>query len=268
MNTLSLISIITPSYNQGQYLEETIQSVITQNYPNIEYIIIDGASTDNSIEIIKKHEQFITYWVSEPDNGQAHAINKGLKKATGDIIAWINSDDIYFPNAFLKINEFFQNNPTADIVYGNGVWIDRESKIIKRRKNLPFHYKTWFYGMADPFQPEVFYRIKVLDVAGFVDKSFFMMMDREWWIRMANKGLNFKYIATELAALRKYNDTKSAKFAKQNRHERWRLHGMYWKGFKFKRLMLHKIYWQVLNYYYRTYRQIRLGFSSFQDKNN
>ncbi|WP_461485736.1 glycosyltransferase family 2 protein, partial [Pedobacter sp.] len=97
------ISIVTPSYNQGQYIEETILSILNQNYPNLEYIIIDGGSTDHTVEIIKKYEDRITYWVSEKDNGQSHAINKGFEKATGEIFAYLNSDDCYYPNTFWEI---------------------------------------------------------------------------------------------------------------------------------------------------------------------
>src|SRR5687768_13083798 len=102
------ISIITPSYNQGRFIEETILSVINQNYPNLEYIIIDGGSTDNTVEIIRKYEQHLAYWVSEKDGGQSEAINKGFKKATGDIVCWINSDDFFMPGALSKVADCFE----------------------------------------------------------------------------------------------------------------------------------------------------------------
>ena len=128
---LPKISIITPSFNQADYLEETILSIINQNYPNLEYIIIDGGSTDNSVEIIKKHEKNIDYWVSEKDNGQSHAINKGFAKATGEILNWINSDDILAENALIKIAEAYLKRKNDNIVIlGNGFEIDENGKVL------------------------------------------------------------------------------------------------------------------------------------------
>ena len=114
------ISIVTPSFNQGQFLESTILSVLDQDYPDLEYIIIDGGSTDNSLEVIRKYTDRISYWVSEPDEGQSHAINKGWSMATGDIIAWINADDVYCPGAFSLVAKAFENNPDAVMVIGSG----------------------------------------------------------------------------------------------------------------------------------------------------
>ena len=120
------ISIVTPSFNQVQFIEETIRSVILQNYPNLEYIIIDGGSTDGSVEIIKKYEKYLTYWVSEPDSGQSEAINKGWKIATGDIIAWLNSDDMYMPYALSTIASMYAANPDKIIFQGSCNNIDIE----------------------------------------------------------------------------------------------------------------------------------------------
>jgi len=254
------ISIITPSFNQDKFIESTIQSVLNQNYPNIEYIIIDGGSSDNTINILKKYNNQLHYWVSEPDNGQSHAINKGFAIASGEIIAWINSDDIYFPGTFKKVNEIFNNTPKMDVLYSNGTWINESGEIIHHRKNLPFHYKTWFYGMADPFQPEVFYRYGVLKKAGYVDESFNMMMDREWWIRMANNNCRFLYIDDEFAGLRKYEQTKTAKFQKKNTLERWKFHDLHWKGFRFQNRLIQKIHWKFLNLKYRIFRRFKILF--------
>jgi glycosyltransferase involved in cell wall biosynthesis len=113
------ISIITPSFNQGKFLEETILSIISQKYPSLEFIIIDGGSTDESVEVIKKYGQHITYWISEKDNGQAEAINKGFEKATGEIITWLNSDDLYEKDALLTIGKMFAESPDVDFIFGD-----------------------------------------------------------------------------------------------------------------------------------------------------
>ena len=113
------ISIITPSYNQGQFLEQTILSILSQDYPNLEYIIMDGGSSDNSVEIIRKHEDNLTYWVSEPDKGQSDAINKGFQRATGDILTWLNSDDYYLPGTLHTVAEYFTQHPDVECIYGD-----------------------------------------------------------------------------------------------------------------------------------------------------
>jgi len=250
------ISIITPSYNQCQFLESTIKSVLEQGYPELEYIVIDGGSDDNSIEILRKYEDKLAYWVSEKDRGQAHAINKGLRKATGDILAWINSDDIYFPGAFEKVEKAFEDNLHADVIYGDGVLIDEQGKHIKTRYGIGFNYTVWLYGVAEAFQPEVFYRKSAIDKSGLLDESFHMMMDREWWIRMARCGCKFVHLPEKLGALRVYGERKSTKYQKLNDADRWRIHDLYWEGFRFKNLKMHKMHWRILNYYYRVYRQV------------
>lgn len=230
--------------------------MLDQNYPNLEYIIIDGGSTDGSVEIIKKYENYLTYWVSEKDRGQTHAINKGLGRASGDVIAWLNSDDVYMPDAFKKVAAAFEAIPDADVLYGDGMLIDQKGQQIKYRPGISFCYKIWLYGVAEPFQPEVFYRRRAIEKVGLLDESFHMMMDREWWIRMARCGCKFVHIPEPLAALRVYNERKSNSQRKLNELERWRIHDMYWEGFRFRNATLHKLHWSVVSCYYRLYRQI------------
>jgi len=252
------ISIVTPSYNQGEFLEATVRSILAQNYSNLEYIICDGGSNDSSVEIIKKYSNQLAYWESQKDNGQAHAINKGFRRATGEIIGWINSDDILLPGALRRINDVFKNNPEIDVVYGNSVWIDKDGKVIRKRKNASFHYKTWLYGRADPLQPEVFYRRRVLEKAGYLNENFHMMLDREWWLRMAQQGCRFLYVDEEFSALRRHTGAKTHLLQKRNEQERWMLHDLYWEGFRFKNMMLHKFHWKFLIFFYRLSRRLRL----------
>jgi len=157
------ISIVTPSYNQAQFLERTILSVLNQNYPNLEYIIIDGGSTDGSVEIIKKYEKYLAYWVSEKDKGQADAINKGFQKSSGEILAYINSDDTYNPGAFLKIAKAFAKSPRADLMFGNVNHIDSYDKLIDECRFTKFNFATLIYEGGNLQQPGAFWTKKIYE---------------------------------------------------------------------------------------------------------
>jgi glycosyltransferase involved in cell wall biosynthesis len=183
MNNFPKISIITPSFNQGQFIEQTIQSVINQNYPNLEYIIIDGGSTDNTLEIIKNYERYITYWISESDKGQSDAINKGLKITTGDIINWLNSDDYYEPNILFKVAKEFENS-SVNVVSGRGR-LFRENETIGFTKGVDVYpnnlAKT--IGLLRMDQPETFYRNTAIQKMGLLNLSLNYLMDRDWWLK-------------------------------------------------------------------------------------
>lgn len=182
MSDLPKISIVTPSYNQGKFLEETILSVITQNYPNLEYILIDGGSSDNSLDIIKKHEHSISYWISEKDKGQSEAINKGLQKATGDIVAWLNSDDLYTPNTLFNISKIFQENPDIDLIYGNVENFHSEKGSFVT--NVSEFKPSDFLSRVSIHQPSVFWKRKVHHEIGYLDESLYYTMDYDLWARM------------------------------------------------------------------------------------
>ena len=204
------ISIITPSYNQDQFLEETIQSVLSQNYPNIEYIIIDGGSTDNSVDIIKKYEKSLAFWVSEKDNGQTYAINKGLKMCSGDIIAYINSDDIYMVGAFEYIAKFFNENPKYDMVYGDCYIINENSKVIRKKLELDFDYLMGCFigfGIIIP-QPTVFFARAVFEKIGFFNEKYNYAMDAEYWARIATVS-KIEHISKYLASFRVHTASKT-----------------------------------------------------------
>jgi glycosyltransferase involved in cell wall biosynthesis len=185
-----VVSIITPSYNQAQFLEEAILSVFNQDYPHIQYIIIDGGSTDGSIDVIRKYESRLKYWVSEPDSGQSDAINKGWEKATGDIIAWLNADDSYCPDTFSKVADIFAENPETILVHGAANTYDQSGKDILFT-SYPFDmdpYDMIASGGGVTTQPSVFIRRSVLDEVGYLNPDLHYIMDWEYWIRI---GLHF-----------------------------------------------------------------------------
>ena len=140
------ISIVTPSYNQSPYLEKTIQSVLNQNYPNLEYIIMDGGSTDGSVDIIKKYSKFITYWESNPDKGQADAIYRGFERASGDIIAWINSDDFYLDGALKAVGNYFSKYPSIEWLAGNGIIVDEDSHELLKCYTTKISFDHLYYS--------------------------------------------------------------------------------------------------------------------------
>jgi glycosyltransferase involved in cell wall biosynthesis len=189
------ISVVTPSFNQGRFLEKTILSVLNQGYPNLEYIIIDGGSTDNSVEIIKRYEQHLTYWESEPDRGQSHAINKGFARATGDIFAWLNSDDWYEPGALQKVAEVFTANPEAGAVVGAGNMVDEVGNEVLLCE--PFEVTVAsLYGWVDRFfwQPSCFFTRKAWESSGPLDEGLHFAMDLDLWFKIA---ASWKFAMTE-----------------------------------------------------------------------
>src|SRR5579883_1225991 len=158
-----LVSIVTPSFNQAQFLEKTVRSVLSQDYPNIEYIIIDGGSTDGSVEIIKKYEDRLAYWVSEPDKGQAHAINKGWQRATGTIVAYLNSDDLYMPGTVTTAVQALQSQPDECMVYSDALMIDEHGRQLRRLIGRPFDIRHVITSEGFVPQPTAFIRRHALD---------------------------------------------------------------------------------------------------------
>ncbi|PTL36668.1 hypothetical protein CLG94_03015 [Candidatus Methylomirabilis limnetica] len=203
-----LVSIVTPSYNQGRFIEETILSVLTQDYPNIEYIVIDGASTDNTLDILKKYEGRLT-WISEPDLGQSHAINKGFRMAKGEILAWLNSDDTYLPGAIGKVVQHFQANPAAMMVYGEGYLIDEHSRI-KQRFPYTEEFNLWklIYLWDNILQQTAFFRGQIFDHIDLLDENLHYGMDWDLWIRIGKK-FRVDYIPEYLGNLREYSEAKT-----------------------------------------------------------
>jgi len=182
-----LVSIVTPSYNQAAYLEQTLTSVLEQNYPRLEYLVVDGESTDGSVDIIKKYADKLASWVSEKDSGQAEAINKGLARASGEIVAWLNSDDFYLPGAVSAAVKAFEAYPDALLVYGDMLAVNEHGETINllKYRQLTLEDLLCFEIIG---QPAVFMRRNALERAGFLDPSYHFMLDHHLWLRIASKG--------------------------------------------------------------------------------
>ena len=209
---LPKISVVTPSLNQGRFLEKCITSVIKQDYPDFEYIIIDGGSTDNSLDIIAEYKQYLAYSVSEPDNGQSGAINKGFEKAKGELVAWLNSDDYYLPGAFRKVAEAYGRNPEASFYFGNGLRVD--SKAMKKSSffksgTVNFNRDALLYCLNYILQPATFINAAHLKSIKFLDEDLGYGMDTDLWLRLSREKMPV-FVPEILAASREYGDTKTS----------------------------------------------------------
>ncbi|MFQ5823490.1 MAG: glycosyltransferase family 2 protein [bacterium] len=203
-----LVSIITPSYNQARFIEAAIQSVLAQDYSNIEYIIVDGGSTDGTQEILKRYDSQLR-WLSEPDQGQADAINKGFQLAQGEILAWLNSDDLYESHAVSQVVAAFQQAPEVHLIYGNGYLIDTSGRKKKEFAPVqPFNLWKLIYWWDFILQPTAFFRRAVLDKIGFLDTSLKYCLDWDYWIRIGSQ-FKVKYIPKYLAYSREHRHTKT-----------------------------------------------------------
>jgi glycosyltransferase involved in cell wall biosynthesis len=241
---MKLVSIITPSFNQASYLEQTLRSVLDQDYPHIEYIVIDGASTDGSVEVIRKYAEsrgvvstpndlenshnrgertlpLLAYWISEKDSGQAEAINKGLARATGEIVAWLNSDDYYLPGAISAAVKAFEGNPDAVMVYGDLLAVDENGQTINtlKYKQLSLEDLLCFQIIG---QPSVFFRREVYEKIGGLDTTFHFLLDHHFWIRIAQYG-RILHIPQTWSAARYHAEAKNRAKASQFGREAFRI---------------------------------------------
>jgi glycosyltransferase involved in cell wall biosynthesis len=219
MPELPLVSIVTPSYNQARFLESTLRSVLEQDYPNIEYLVVDGASTDGSVEIIQGFAERLTWWVSEKDSGQSEAINKGMRRARGEFVGWLNSDDIYLPGAVSAAVKAFQSHSEVGLIYGDALAIDADGK--------PFNLmRARQYTLTDLMafqiicQPAAFMRRSILEAVNFLNPAYQLLMDNLLWMCMAQKA-PIVYVPQTWAAARYHdqakNRTRGAAYGKEAR---------------------------------------------------
>lgn len=206
-----MVSVITPSFNQVQYLETAIRSVLGQDYPNLEYLVIDGGSTDGSIAILERYAERLAYWASEPDRGQAEAINKGLSMAKGDIVAWLNSDDVYMPGAVSEAVQATLRHSEAGMVYADGLMVDSELRLLD-----PHRYRTLtaldLLSFEVLLQPTVFIRREALEEVGLLNEAYHLILDHELWLRIAGR-FDIYHVPSFWALERTHQQAKTIEYA-------------------------------------------------------
>jgi len=207
-NDRPLVSIVTPSFNQAPYIEATIQSVLSQDYPHIQYLIVDGGSTDGTVEIIKKHAGRVAWWVSEPDKGQTDAINKGFGQAQGQILAWLNSDDTYEPGAVSAAVKYLLEYPHVGMVYGDCNFINEEGRVIGKFGSAQTDYRLLRQGYVHIPQQTMFFRAEWWKRVGPLDPSFYFAMDYDLWTRLASR-TELKYVPQTWANFRLHTTGKT-----------------------------------------------------------
>ena len=254
---LPKITVVTPSYNQAQYLETTILSVLMQNYSNIEYIVIDGGSSDQSVDIIKESENKIAYWTSKRDGGRSIALNKGFAKATGDYFIWINSDDVLLPGTLNHYGEIIKRNKSTQWITGNLIWIDANDYIIRCPRFTKYSKFLTTVGLAPIGGPSTLFSRKYFEgVGSLFDEKLHYTMDTDLWWRFLKKGYKFTYTDRYLMAFRFHQASKCSQdsFQKQDIHknmdkksiERKRIINLYGNKFTKTWLYLYRLR-QVVN---------------------
>lgn len=208
------LTVVTPSYNQAAFLERTILSVLNQNYPNLEFIVIDGGSTDGSLAIIRQYESYLNYWVSEPDRGQTDAINKGFRRATGDYVAYQNSDDVFAPHALEEVAEAWRKAPETDVFFGNMYIIDEQDRVLEEMRVPTFSAGCQVYEGMQVFNQSLFIRRTLLEETGWLDESLRFVMDYEVVTRLGLlPHVRFGRVANFWGGFRVQPDAKSSQIA-------------------------------------------------------
>lgn len=218
MGALPKITVVTPSYNQARFLEQTILSVLNQDYPCLEYLIMDGGSTDGSADIIRKYEDRLAYWVSEPDNGQADAICRGLERSTGEILAWLNSDDYYLPGALAAVGRFFSANPRAELLIGNSIVVNEQGRLLYKRRAFPVSFERLLYWTMGFAQPASFWKRQPFFETGGFDRSMQFCFDLDMYLRLTQRRPAY-LLRRYLAAFRHHPASKTSTMPEVRRCE-------------------------------------------------
>ena len=220
------ISVVTPSYNQGRYIEATIRSVLDQGYPNLEYIVMDGGSTDGTEEVIEKYSEHLAYWVSEPDGGQTDALIRGFDRAGGDILCWLNSDDLFEPFTLREVAETFTRHPDWQVVYGDELAIDADGHPFAIKKEIPYHRFVWMYDFNFVPQSSTFWRRGIYEEVGGLDPEMNLAMDADLWARFAER-TTLHHVPRVWSRFRYHPEAKTSRMAERSSEELARIRGRY-----------------------------------------
>jgi len=229
MKTLPRISVIVPSFNQAKYLEMTLRSIIDQNYPELELIVIDGGSKDESPDIIHRYQKKMKFWCSEPDGGQAQGIIKGMSHATGEILCFLNSDDLFEPGVLHEVGEYFSQHSDVDAVYGNSLWIDADGNPLRQQKEIPFNRFIWLHTYNYIPGMSMFWRRTIYDGVGGLNPDFQLAFDADLWIRISDHG-TIKHVARQWSRMRFYPEQKNRRLREQSDLEDMLIRSRYWKN--------------------------------------
>ena len=248
---LPRISVVTPSYNQVQFLGQTVRSVLDQGYPDLEYLIVDGGSTDGSVEILHKYENRLAYWTSRRDRGQSDALNEGFAHATGDILGWINSDDLLWPGALPAVGHYFAEHPEVDVVLGWSLQF-QNNKVFYLNEPLPMRLEYLLYTSYSLPQDAIYWRRDVYEKIGLLDVSLPLMLDTDYFIRMVLAGVTFRGIKIPVGGFRCHTMQKTA--GRQTvAIDRKNLQVKYWNKFGVspRNGRLRGLYWSKLMLFHR-----------------
>jgi len=225
--TTPRISVVTPSYNQAEFIEKTIQSVKEQEYNDVEHIVVDGGSTDGTLEILRNHEDdYNLRWISESDQGQTDALNKGIQMADGTWIGWLNSDDMYTPGAFLELENALSENPDAEVVYGDLYFVDEQGEVIMKRYHTrpsKFIQRYWLLFTANHC---TFFHNSVFKKVGKLNPEYSLTMDAELFQRILNQGINCYHVPSFMGARRLHEATKTGQNVSETKEQLRRIRGV------------------------------------------
>ncbi len=227
MRELPKISIVTCSLNQCRFIDAAIRSVLAQDYPALEYIVVDGGSTDGTREIIRRYQEHLAWWVSEPDAGQTDALIKGFRRSTGEIMGWLCSDDLMLPGTLRAVAEWFLLKKDVAALYGDAVWIDEDDRVLGYKKEIGFHRFIWLWSYNYIPQPSTFWRRSIYEQAGGLDRNYRLAMDGELWERFSRCG-SIAHIPRVLSLARRYPDQMNVRYRMQSNGEdnRYRLRAL------------------------------------------